>query len=282
MSLSENEIKLICYTICATLSILGCLLIVILGFTCKKLRTFSYRLIIYLALADLLSSICFIIPDNDNTLCKVQAIIMNFSQLASILITGCISLSLYVMVAKENFSIAMAEKKILGGIIIIPLILTIMPLTTNSYGKSQGWCWIDNDSEYKYMWMLVEFYAPLMFILAFNIFAYIKVYKKFRDTEYSLLETDVKAKFINRLKFYPLSLVVCFGIAGVHKIYYIAGGQENFYLDIFAGCVVALYGFVNSIFYGFTKTVKSYLRKTFGNWYSYRDNSSSNPSFAKP
>jgi hypothetical protein len=185
------------------------------------------------------------------------------------------------MIVKEDFSIALAEKKMLGGIIAIPIILTMMPLTTGSYGNSQGWCWIDKDSEYKYMWMLIEFYAPLIFILAFNVFAYIKVYKRFKDSDYSLLETNFKTKLINRLKFYPISLVVCFGCAGAHKIYYIVGGQQNFYLDLFAGCVVALYGFVNSIFYGFTRTVRNYLGKTFGNWFPYPDNSS-NPSFVKP
>ena len=58
MDPTSESFKDICIMICAGLSVMGCLLIIISGTFYKKLQTYSFRLVMYLSLADLLSSVC--------------------------------------------------------------------------------------------------------------------------------------------------------------------------------------------------------------------------------
>ena len=56
--MNDENIKDMCLKICAGLSIFGNLLIISSGLLYKKLQNYSYRLIIYLSIADLIASIC--------------------------------------------------------------------------------------------------------------------------------------------------------------------------------------------------------------------------------
>ena len=117
--------------------------------------------------------------------------------------------------------------------------------------------------------MLVEFYGPFFLILIFNVFFYYRIYKKIWHNNSQTYELKEMKKLLDRLKFYPLALIMCFGVANVHRIYYfINGSGENFYFDLFSGCLVALYGFINAIVYGFTRSVRNAIRRTITNLFS--------------
>ena len=63
---------------------------------------------------------------------------MNYGQLASILLTGVIAYSLYLMIVKENFEVIKKEKVFLVFSFGFPALLTPFPLFTDSYDESNG------------------------------------------------------------------------------------------------------------------------------------------------
>lgn len=252
--------------VCAGLSTIGCLLIIISGLCLKKLRTYAFRLIIYLSIADLFASISksyigFILPGYSSSFwCYSQALIQNFSQLASLLITLLISASLYGMIVKENFQIKKHEKFLVFLCFLIPALATPLPLITKSYGDSNGWCWIGYKNAYDTFWMLFEFYAPLIGLLITNMYLYCRIYQKiWRDLDLDKNSKVVK-KLLSRLKMYPVVLVICFGPSLVHRFYYLMNGSDSTVLNIISGCLSALYGLGNMIVYGFTGKVRKSLR----------------------
>ena len=271
-----------CLQICGGLSTAGCLLIILSGLFYKKLRSFTFRLIIYLSVADLLASICntytgFLFPDDESIGCMLQALIMNYSQLASILMTGTIAYSLYLMIVRENLDVGSKENKFLVFCFGVPAVLTPLPLITNSYGSSKGWCWITDDHDNS-LWMLLEFYGPFFAIFIINFYFYFKIYRKIYHESHETFETKVMKKLMKRLRSYPISLVCCFGLAVAHRIYYLCGGDDNYYLDLVSGCMISLYGFINAIVYGFTRSVRKSIKRTFNHILFSNDNCSTNQS----
>ena len=162
--------------------------------------------------------------------------------------------------------------------VAVPVLLTPLPFITKSYGKSKGWCWIKQEESIDQFWMALEFYLPFLIVLFINLYFYYKIYQKIWYGGSTNTESKIMKKLVNRLKYYPLSMVVCFGIAFVHRVYYMFNTDTNYYLDLTAGCTVAIYGFINAITYGFTRSVRKSIKRTFVNLLLPSDNSAKNDS----
>ena len=54
---NESLYKEICYTICGVLSAVGCVMIILSGTLIKSLNNYTFRLVVYLAFADLFASL---------------------------------------------------------------------------------------------------------------------------------------------------------------------------------------------------------------------------------
>lgn len=266
---SPDETHLISLTSCGGLSALGCILIILSAILFKKLHTYAFRLVTYLSVADLFASLSilyigFIIPGYESEyFCLSQAVIQNYSQLASLLITGVISFSLYQAIVLENTNIIHQEKFLIFFSFFIPAILTPLPFITNSYGNSFGWCWILHESELGIVWMGIEFYGPLVIMLFVNIIFYIRVYRKLWSENYISKNKKIVKKLMGRLKMYPLILLLAFGPSMFHRIYIIIYSNSNYYVDLISGCMAALYGFFNALVYGLTSKVKKNLKTIF-------------------
>ena len=177
-------------------------------------------------------------------------------QLSSLMITGVISYSLYQIIVKSNFDVSTHEKLFISLCFIIPLILTPLPLITESYGDSNGWCWIIYHKEIDTIWMIIQFYGPLMGLLFINIYFYYKIYQKIWLDSMLREKMKLMKKLLKRLKMYPIVLIICFGPSLVHRIYYLSNGDDNPLLNLISACFNALYGFCNAIVYGFTGRVR--------------------------
>jgi hypothetical protein len=249
--------------VCASLSILGCLVIIIFSLFFKKLRSYTFRLVTYLAIADLFASISknqlgFIIPGYENSAwCLTQAILQNYSQMASLFITGIISFSLYEMIVNSNMSIAKNEKLFITGSFLLPIVLTPLPLITNSYGDSNGWCWVKYNELIDTFWMIFEFYGLLMAMILMNAYFYYRIYKRLAYDECLSLDREVVKKVMSRIKWYPLILMICFGPSLIHRIYYLIQPSENMWINLASASMCALYGFINAVVYGMTKKVRT-------------------------
>ena len=194
--------------------------------------------------------------------------LQNMFQLASLLITCLISFTLYQVIVKENTSIKAHEKILVFSCFLVPGILTPLPLLTDSYGDDGGWCWIPYKKKIDIFWIFLEFYGFLLLVLIINIWLYCKIYSNIstgQDLDRSIRH---RIRILNRLKLYPIAIIICFGPSFVYRMYYICTGKYNELADIITGSLGAIYGFLNIIIYGFTKkvrtSIKNSLAKTFG------------------
>ena len=285
---SDKETESYSIIACAVLSVIGCVFIIISGLLLKKLQTYAFRLVIYLSVADLIASISnnytgFLVPgDRSSSWCTTQAVLQNASQLSSLLITFLISFSLFEMIVKENYRVKIYEAYIIALSFIIPILMTPLPYTTNSYGDSNGWCWIEYDKGVDIMWMIIEFYGPLLILFFVNIYFYYRIYKKIWYD--SGLDTNSKIirKLLNRLKMYPIVLIICFGPSLFHRIYYLGKGSDNPDVNLIAGCFNALYGFANTMVYGFTGKVRKSLKAALGRFFKNQDDSNASTTLLDP
>lgn len=139
----ENHTNWIVTCIGASFSVIGTGFICFMYLTFSNLRGYSYRLICYLALSDFLVSVMYIVPDEAmGFYCWIKGALINYASLWNIMITGVISLSIYKgcfgkiepFIQKEIWTVIITNA--------IAILLTALPVSTDSYGEAQGICWI--------------------------------------------------------------------------------------------------------------------------------------------
>jgi hypothetical protein len=98
---------------------------------------------------------------------------MNFFDLTTVGWTLNIAWSLYLAVVLQTRtpSPTKTHAVVWGG----ALGLAVLPLTTQSYGQSGPWCWIDGDAPVDQAWRFVSFYVPLWCAFGLNGYLYLAV-----------------------------------------------------------------------------------------------------------
>jgi len=175
-------------TISAILSIIGTLFIILTYFKWKDIQTTSRRILVYISIADFISSVgntvSVLSPPNDKV-CLVQSIIGTFFILSSFFWT-CF-LAVYLYVACIHKKIATAEKlmplfHIVGW--AVPCAIVCTGAVTHKFGNngdtvSSGWCWIktvDLSRKEQVEWMLIagKFWEVLAFVVITILYVLIK------------------------------------------------------------------------------------------------------------
>ena len=237
--------------VCASLSIMGNTLIIVSYFRFQALRKQSFRLILYLSIADLGAAAPFFLAlgEPDGIICQIQAFLFTFFQLASVLWTVVIGQILYeTIVLRLNIedNVVQYYSFALWG---VSLIAAVVPLVTGSYGDAQGWCWIEETKELHSvgdvgLWLRVGcFYGPLMLCIMYNFVIYIKIRKKIASlidsTTSDADQFELKVTLQNmhdRLKWYPVILVACYTFPCINRIYqYVQEGMSPFWIVLLAG-----------------------------------------------
>ncbi|CAG9329320.1 unnamed protein product [Blepharisma stoltei] len=275
-SLDEEELVYYVTLPFCVLSIIGSLFIVTIYLLLKEIRVFTFRLIFYLALMDLLFASSFAIPWFINDYyCYVQALLMNFAGLSVILWTATIAYTLNKSVVHEKENLESYEPYYYFIAFGIPALLEGLPFITGSYGKAQGWCWIslgdDNHIKqytqswfYGQMWRLLCYYLPLWLTMGYNSWVYYRISKKIVIVlDNSKQEEKMKRMLLIRLKLYPIILVICQTPVSMLRIAYFIGMEDDgmLWLSAIAGIFVILNGILNALVYGLTDTVKNALRR---------------------
>jgi hypothetical protein len=137
----------------------------------KKINQIVY----YISFCDLLGTIGWIIGESrDGTVkCWIQSMITSYFPLVSLFLTTLIAFILFAVIHKKLWSI-LYSNWIFSCCWLIPLILTLVPLTTNQYGNpgsTHGWCFLDRSPSHRWtltFWIFVSFY--LWFYLAVLIY----------------------------------------------------------------------------------------------------------------
>jgi hypothetical protein len=90
-------------------------------------------------------------PHDGSFLCWIQSVTTNYFCLVHIFWTTMLAYTLF-KATKDSISTDIFSKVFLGLGFVLPLVLTLLPLTTNKYGnphgEERGWCFLDtrNDS----------------------------------------------------------------------------------------------------------------------------------------
>jgi hypothetical protein len=115
------------------LSVIGSAFIILVYYYFLKIRNFAFRLITYLSVADLIFALSkFVIIFNTEKireksgLCILQAFIVNFAGLSSILWTTVISYTLKRTLLKEDFTIYNKENKYVAFGFGVPFLMSFL------------------------------------------------------------------------------------------------------------------------------------------------------------
>lgn len=259
---------------CITLTIIGCLTVIASYLRYAKLRTMSYRLVMFLSVADIGASAPYLLPSSDHNTCIAQAYLLTAFQLSTVLWTTAIANVLFETITKGNTDF---QKRFIAYNIVcwgVPIIMASLPFSTNSYGYSHGWCWIkefdDNAARAHYdigvWWRMLTFYLPLWLCIFYNSFVMYRtrivisrIMNGIEKGTSSLRKEEYMnfARLNRRLGMYPLILVFCWSFSIVNRLYqYSTGGYSPEWLVIAASSTGALQGFLNALIYGSNKIVR--------------------------
>jgi hypothetical protein len=184
-------------------------------------RTRKYfEALFYIGISNFLTSVgsSFGFVREDSPECWVQGIMTNVFTLSSIAWTVVVSLMLYYAVNRaEMLKITPLMHLICWG---LPVAVTCLPLMELEFSSSDGryWCFYESDNEdYPYLrlvlWEWVGFYFWVLFGVAVILCLFLvtsqKKAKLFTESAYLI-------KFVEKLKFYPIIIVICWLPSGIY------------------------------------------------------------------
>lgn len=256
----------------SALSFAGSGFIVLCYLLFKELRKFSFQLVFYLSLSDLLCSFFNLLGDpGKGMLCYVQGYSTQFFSVASFLWTTTIAFTLHRTVVKHK-----TDVEELGPIFHLyvwgtSLILAIAPSIGNDYGQAGAWCWVQNETKAGKVLRFLTFYVPLWGAILFNGIIYFQVIRmlsyatrmaaEMSDRQRQVeVRADVKA--MNRWGYYPLILIGSWTFGTVNRIHaFVSPNEQLFWLYCLDVGTAALMGLFNSIAYGLNASVRRTLRE---------------------
>ncbi|OMJ83826.1 hypothetical protein SteCoe_15186 [Stentor coeruleus] len=218
----------------------------------------NYRLIMYLAISNIITSVAFMIPyqSKPSVMCTAQGYLNNFGQLSSVLWTGCIMLSLYRLIVLERSENLKLELLYIVIAWIIPSGISFISI--NEYKPAGGWCWIKDKSGGKLLYIIGEFYGPYLAVLIYDIFVCYKIKKYLKKCKDELDLRSAKRAAFRRFVFYPITLIICYLPVIIHR-FCIAFGitcMSDTFLNIFGIFGNCIYGFACAVIFGSTKYVR--------------------------
>ena len=206
-----------------------------------------------------------------DTMCFVQAIVLNFSCLSSVLWTSVIAFTIYRSVVLEKTDGWKYEVFYLLYAFGVPLSLNFLPMLTNSFGKAEGWCWIDiEDNNFIQgflggnIWRIINYLAPLWLVIAFNFYLHKKSAEKIKKMIENIRDDFNSVMLLNRLRLYPFMLLICHLPVTVHRVlgfFDIVDRERVWVSSLLASFFLILSGILNAVVYGLTDRVKRELQK---------------------
>ena len=242
-------------------SFVGSLFIIIAYLWFKPLRSFTFKLVFHMSIADFLHSISLMLPPQ-SIWCELQAFLLQASAISSILWSSVIAYTLYDAVILEKNTTSNNQVKIYLLAYIFPFLIAFIPAALQAYQYASGWCWIKSDFTITLVLRFSIFYAILWTVMLFNVLIYIKIIKKIYLDYKDILEYRSQNRILmRRLSMYPIILVIMYIPISIVRISEIFNGQPMpFWLICVAAAGISLTGFANAIVYGFTGPVKNALR----------------------
>jgi hypothetical protein len=260
--------------VAASFSFVGSTFILFSWLVFPRLRTFPFRLVMYLSIADIGSSIFKIMAVaqkrstklgciENSDLCRASGFLSQFFDVAGFIWIFNISLNLYLVLVKkigdEIFKYERLYHIFAWG---IALILSMVPWFYNAYGAAGGWCWIQE--QYDFLRMII-YYVPMVLVMFGASLNFLQSSLSIRKgNNRKAAQESSRVKF--RLHMYILVFILLHFFSLLNRIHNIAEPlQPNFILYFLQGLVSPLKGFGNAVIYGLNKAVVSHYRQALSN-----------------
>jgi hypothetical protein len=209
---------------------LASLLLCVLSFSILLRKRTSWtsehgKVLCYVAFSDILTSLGMSLGyvQEGSALCWMQTLLTNICPLWSILWTACIAYIVMKLVTEEGSESKAALLPSTASWLCwgIPIVVTLLILTTNSYGcasfeSDRCWCWIglreESPSWSAEFWTYASFYFWVFLSLTSFVicFTYAWVH-----TEGSKRGNNVRMMMAKRLLAYPIIIFVCWFVSAI-------------------------------------------------------------------
>jgi len=245
----------------ATLAGSSFILISYLAF--KEIRHFHLRLIFFLAIADFLTSVVFIlnlyIDISQKLPCTILAAILQFSEISSTLWAFCIAFTLDQVIRVCNYHVERFEKYFHLIAVGIPIITTILAGVQGLYVNTGLWCWVSNRGRGLYRWLY--FYGPLVIILFYVVTIYFLVSRKIRSQmrlSMHVYQHNSETTIQQTFRWYIIGWAICWVPALVDRVQGMMYPDNPIYvLSAMHAFFTPLAGFCNSIAIGFNDEIQA-------------------------
>ena len=261
------------------LSFIFSVIVIYLIFKTSLFTTYSFKILIYISINDLLRSLIgifetFFISNTEG--CLIYGFFDNYFFLSNMILALCLTYTIYQIIVLEDYSFERHHKFWVFGSIFVPGVLEALPYTTQSYGNEGGLCLIDVDEIGTY-WRFAVVYIPMMIMLILICIITFKISKKAK----MLGTISFKSITYERGLIYTIiiSMVLApFFIIRIIQIFVKSCNINSFILLM--NNFYNLQGFLNSIVFFNNKTVKELLRNQRNHSTSLQSKSSLCVSFA--
>ncbi|GKB53889.1 G-protein coupled receptor 1 [Tanacetum coccineum] len=267
----ERHILTAVNTGASTLSLLGSGFIVLCYLGFKDLRKFSFKLVFFLALSDMLCSFFSIVGDpSKGFFCYAQGYSTHFFCVASFLWTTTIAFTLHRTVVRHKADVEDFEPMFHLYVWGTSVVMTVLRSIGNEHGhpghigRVAAWCWTETGRTGKAS-------CPLLYLLCTSVgrnslqrdrllssYTHAKQCDSLGMSDRgSQSDTRADMKALNRWGYYPLILIGAWSFGTVNRIHdFIEPGHKIFWLSVLDVGMSALMGLFNSIAYGLNSSVR--------------------------
>jgi len=247
--------------IASTMSFCGSLTVALSFIYFKKIRSFAFRLVFFLALSDLVASLGRLYGKPGSEFwCTLQSFQTNIFDLCSLFWVASVATVINQVRTDIHFDGEKYIKYCHSIIWPLALIISILPFTTNSYGPAGGWCWIKNRNTADKVWIIAVFYGELLVVFFYIVYVYFRLYLFLLS---NVEKSDDAKNLLGKVVWFPLVLFVCSFFGVFRRIFEICGGTSPFWMALLHILLYSLLGFGNAVVYGIINSeLRNQLQKT--------------------
>jgi hypothetical protein len=245
----------------AGLSILGSSLIIVSFLAFPRLRTFPFRLIVYLSTADLFASLAYYVGLGVGVkqgqvcstafACYLEANLSQYFDVATFMWTGVIAFNVHrVLVKDAGRGVEALETRYHALCWGLPLLLLVVAAGTGSFGDAGLWCWIKPSFP---LTQLLCYYLWLIVVFVFNSVIFVLVVLHMRhDAKAAATQNAVTRRLLTYLLVF--FFVRCWSV--FDRLNDAASpGNPSYALAVLHSIFSPLQGFCNALVYGLTRSV---------------------------
>jgi hypothetical protein len=242
--------------ISATFSFLGSCFTISTYVRFERLRTFAFKLVMLLSIADCIASLHFLFGAYHDVnkewqthhcpsiVCFITAAAYQFAQVSSFLWTACIAYNIYA--ALQNIETESLEPYYhlvsWGGSLVLVLIVSV----TGSLGYSGNWCWIRQDRP---LARIMFYFVPLISVMFYDMWMYVRIGQK-------VAQSPVEDIVNKRLRRYIGVFLFLNTFSVVNRLQNMMGPETpSFLLYLLQSFFSPMQGFANALVYGWNRRV---------------------------